>query len=83
MPEKEPVVIHCAAFSGLEANKDHGTAILLFELQEHDERIAVVLTQAQLESLYQHILSEGSAGHLAFELRSGTGNLSRIVSPTR
>ena len=70
MSEK-PLVVHYAAFRGLEVHKDDGTAILEFDLQDYD-RIAVVLTQAALQSLYQHILSEGAAGHLTFELRSET-----------
>jgi hypothetical protein len=67
MPEKKPLVTHHAAFCGLAANRDTGRAILEFDLKDND-RIAVVLTQAELQSLYQHILSEGSAGHFAFAL---------------
>ncbi len=69
MSEKKLIVIHHATFIDLAAQKDNGTAILEFDLED-DDRIAVVLTQAQLHSLYQHILSEGAAGHLAFALRS-------------
>ncbi len=69
MSEEKPLFIHHATFVDLAAQKDNGTATLEFELQNND-RIAVVLTQAQLHSLYQHILSEGAAGHLAFALRS-------------
>ena len=71
MSEKKPLVIHDAAFCGLEAHKDDRTAILEFDLQDQG-RMAVVLTQAELHSLYQHILSEAAAGHLAFDLQSET-----------
>ena len=71
MAEKKPLVIRGAAFCGLEAHKDDGTAILEFDLQDLG-RVAVVLTQDGLHSLYEHILSEADAGHLAFELRSET-----------
>ena len=73
MPDKEPLNIYSATFRGLAADKPTGRATLEFDLKDGD-RIAVVLTQAGLHSLYQHILSEDAAGHLAFVLRLGNEN---------
>lgn len=71
MSEKRPLIIPDATFCGLEAHKDDGIAILEFDLRDQG-RAAVVLTQGGLHSLYQHILSEAAAGHLAFEVQSET-----------
>ena len=70
MSETPPLNIYSAKFCGLEADTSSEIATLEFDLEDFG-RIGVVLTQAGLDSLYQHILSEGAAGHLAFELRSG------------
>ncbi len=69
MPEKPPLNIYSAKFCGLAADKSNEVATLEFDLEDFG-RIGVVLSQAGLHSLYQHILSEDSAGHLAFALRS-------------
>ncbi len=51
----------------LQASRNPDRATLEFDLEVLG-RIAVVLTQAELHSLYQHILSEADAGilHLSF-----------------
>ena len=73
MPEKPPLNSYSANFIGLEADKSSARATLEFDLDDFG-RIGVVLTQSGLHSLYLQILSEDAAGHLAFPLRSGSGD---------
>ncbi len=73
MPEKPPLNIYSAKFCGLEADKSNARATLEFDLDDFG-RIGVVLMQSGLQSLYLQILSEGAEGHLAFALRSESGD---------
>jgi len=71
MSEKKPVTIYFGSVVDLQAGKNADTATLEFDLESLG-RIGVVLTQTELRNLYQHILSEADAEHLAFELRKET-----------
>jgi hypothetical protein len=65
---KKAVTVHSGTFVGLTADKTTDLAILEFDL-EGVGRIAVNMRQAELHSLYQHILSEAAGQRLAFDLR--------------
>ncbi len=71
MSGKKPLTIYPGSLVDLQASRNPDRATLEFDLEVLG-RIAVVLTQAELHSLYQHILSEADAEHLAFELRKET-----------
>ena len=71
MSGKKPLTIYAGSVVDLQASRNPDRATLVFDLEVLG-RVAVALTQAELHSLYQHILSEADAGHLAFELQSET-----------
>ena len=72
MSDDNSIWVHKGSVVHLTASRESDLAILELDLENHG-RIAVAITQAALLSLYQHILTEADAGHLAFDLLSASG----------
>ena len=71
MSGQKPLVSRDATLLGLKVDRDDGVAILEIDLPDVG-RIAINLSQQQLQCLYQYILSAAFEGHLDFALRPET-----------
>ena len=70
MSEHPAVLITPSRFLNLIADKEEQTATLFFE-REDGHRLAVLIGQNGLQSLYSHIVHESNEGRLTFDLQMG------------